>query len=214
MKAWSTKGELGKRIRTFPVAAKVNNLVFVHAGIKPEFVRNGKLDSVIANMMVATAGLDVKGDPQTSSGNGMCWLSTKKAVDEHFEHNNLPNLRELNKVIGKHGPVWTRYLAKGKDPCAEASKTLKKLKAERIVVGHTIQKNKKVNARCRGSVILADTAISKCYRGEMSYIVHNEDGTGEVNYPRTNQKVKLPRISPWPKKTKPHAFLQVRESQM
>merc|ERR1712113_1310373 len=34
MKAWSKSGSTGKFVRSFPVAARVNNVVFVHAGIR------------------------------------------------------------------------------------------------------------------------------------------------------------------------------------
>merc|ERR1711920_782767 len=84
-----------------------------------------------------------------------------------------------------------------------------------MVVGHTIQGDLKIQTRCQGSIVLADTGIEKCYGGRASYLIHRDDGTADRVYVKEGVKEKLPKISRWSpgrKKQTRQAFLQVLES--
>jgi len=66
----------------------------------------------------------------------------------------------------------------------------------RMVVGHTIQESAegfRVRPICEGQVLLADTAISRAYGGEPSFIEHDGEGGATVVYPRLNKRQELPR---------------------
>lgn len=85
--------------------------------------------------------------------------------------------------------------------CAEVKKVLRRLSADRMVVGHTIQEKGgyKIQTRCQGSIVLADTAIPKCYAGgagRASYLIHRDDGTADRVYVNGDFAEKLPNISP------------------
>eukprot|EP00931_Biecheleriopsis_adriatica_P051325 TRINITY_DN29757_c0_g1_i2.p1 TRINITY_DN29757_c0_g1~~TRINITY_DN29757_c0_g1_i2.p1 ORF type:complete len:161 (+),score=5.13 TRINITY_DN29757_c0_g1_i2:451-933(+) len=73
---------------------------------------------------------------------------------------------------------------------------LRALGAVRMVVGHTIQKSAdghRVRAICEGKLILADTAISRAYGGEMSFLEHDGVGGVVAVYPGFGGAVPLPR---------------------
>jgi hypothetical protein len=154
---WQADGEIGKLVRTFKAAAKVGNLLFVHAGLLPTFLAGGRtLDDLNSDMISALS---------------------------------RSNLRGNSKLLGDSGPLWTRYYAEGDDPsiCESVQEVLKHVGAIRMIVGHTIQQRSlgeyRANPVCSGSLILGDTAISRAYGGEMSFIEYKADDSAVVNYP-------------------------------
>lgn len=177
LKIWSSEGEIGKQVRRFKTAAKVGPVLFVHAGLLPSFLKDGRtIDDLNRDMM-----------------NG---LAEGKNLDD----------RAVRDLIGDSGPVWTRFYA-GSDSakvCGTLTDLLKHVGAERMVVGHTVQEQEegvfRVNPVCGGSLILGDTAISRAYNGEMSFIEYTADDEAVVSYPGLGIKQTLPRspLSPKP----------------
>jgi len=158
--AWGPAGWLGKRVRRFPVAARVANVLFVHAGVSDQVLdRVGGLDDVVEETAAAIAN---DGQPSNSKG---------------------------RLLLGNEGPVWTRRYAEGDSACRTASSVLERVGATRMVIGHTIQDE--VHPVCGGDVVLADTAISRAYGGEMNFLEHRMDGTAVAMYPRTGTKQQL-----------------------
>lgn len=166
---WQANAQIGQQVRKFKTAVKVGHVLFVHAGLLPKFLKNGHtLDDVNRGMSDA---LDGKGD-------------------------------DVRDLTGDSGPLWTRFYA-GSDQeqiCKTVSQVLKQVGAERMVVGHTIQervegnrKVNRVNAACGGSLILADTGISRVYNGEMSFISYGTKKGDVVNYPGLGIQEVLPR---------------------
>jgi hypothetical protein len=70
---------------------------------------------------------------------------------------------ESNRALfGGGGPMWYRgYLLNDEtEACAEATKVLAKLGVDRMVIGHTTQRNGRIRSRCGGAILGIDTGIS------------------------------------------------------
>ncbi|SOV16529.1 shewanella-like protein phosphatase 2 [Plasmodium sp. gorilla clade G2] len=145
-----------------PFIIKVNDILFSHASIMPYFAKYG-ID-------------EINNEGKNEIKNNCELFKLKKRSGQRF------------CVCCLHGPTFNRYFARARElpfrnhVCKSLSKTLKKLNAKKLVNGHTIQRNKKVNEYCKGSLILADTGISKWKYGVINYIQHFQDGTHKINY--------------------------------
>jgi len=69
------------------------------------------------------------------------------------------------QVLGEDGPVWYRGYLQGEltQSCPALQQALASLGAERMVVGHTVQKSGQVAVRCGGALLGIDTGISDHY---------------------------------------------------
>ena len=69
-------------------------------------------------------------------------------------------------LLDRDGPVWSRHYSKDTDEedCRLLAETLAKLGASRMVVGHTVQKDR-VTSGCDGRVWRIDTGMSRHYGG-------------------------------------------------
>ena len=74
-------------------------------------------------------------------------------------------------VAGESGAVWTRVYSDTSSPpdCDRLSKALAALDAERMVVGHTPQRQG-INSACDGKVWRIDTGLSHHYGGPMQVL--------------------------------------------
>lgn len=175
---WQSGSELGDQVRKFKTAVKVGPVLFVHAGLSPSYLQGGhSLEDVNSDMAAA------------------------------LSQNGSPESRSLRDLLGDAGPVWTRFFADGgrsQEVCDVVSQVLKQVGAERMVVGHTIQTRaggeRRVNPVCEGSLILADTGISRAYGGEMSYITYSSGNEAVVHYPALGDEEVLPRSHLTPKR--------------
>ncbi|KAJ8652537.1 hypothetical protein O0I10_011796 [Lichtheimia ornata] len=69
-------------------------------------------------------------------------------------------------LFGGDGPTWYRGFAVGDERiCAVLDKALMMLEADRMVMGHTVQRDGRIRARCGGKAILIDIGISHVYGG-------------------------------------------------
>lgn len=163
--AWAPDGWLGKQVRRFPVTAKVDNVLFVHAGLSPEFLKDGR---------------------------GLKGVNEDMALALKF---NAPKNTAQSMLLKSKGPVWTREFSMPHNTvamCKKLDKVLELTGTKRMVVGHTIQDSLRASLVCGGRLILADTAISSAYGGEMSFIEHNTDGSAIAIYPGIGVKHELP----------------------
>jgi hypothetical protein len=169
---WGPQSALGRQVRNFKAVAKVGPVLFVHAGLTPDFLQKGHtLEDVNREMHAAVSkrGLPLKD-------------------------------KTLSPYVLNDGPLWTRFYSMPSDPaerCQVVQEVLEKVGATRMVVGHTPQimedNSLHVNAVCGGSLILADTAVSRAYGGVMSYIRYTDSGNqATVHYPSSGTKEVLP----------------------
>merc|ERR1711924_291870 len=102
-------------------------------------------------------------------------------------------------LLGDSGPMWTRVYANAKDRCKIVENALRRVGAERMVVGHSVQETLsgefRVAGVCNGQLILGDTAISRAYGGELSYVEYQPGGNAVAHYPVLGKEEVLPRSS-------------------
>lgn len=169
-KEWAPDGKLGAQVRRFLAAAEAGGVLFAHAGLMPEYLEKyGNL-----------AGINTAVHRELGS--------------QHWD-GALPGW----DLLGSHGPLWTRYFANQHSPqrCEAVTEALRLTGTKRMVVGHTVQYSPadgfRVQPECGGRLLLADTAVSRAYGGEPSYIEHDGTGGAVVFYPRLRQQQVLPR---------------------
>lgn len=169
-KAWAAGGWLRAKVASFPAAVIAGNVLFVHAGLLPRFFRGREgLSGINGDILAA---LSSAGTAAGSSAGA--------------------------SLLGGNGPLWTRHFADGAEAsvCKDARDVLWRAGALRMVVGHTVQQTPqgfRVRAICGGQVLLADTAVSRAYGGEMSFIEHDGEGGAVAVYPARDQRDTLPR---------------------
>jgi len=81
-------------------------------------------------------------------------------------------------MIIKNGPMWSRFYnlkEDNKDVCEELSKVLKSTKTTRMVVGHNVQKNGKINTFCDNQLIMIDIGLTKQYGQHFGYLEIKRD---------------------------------------
>jgi hypothetical protein len=75
-------------------------------------------------------------------------------------------------LTSQRAPIWVRDYSDGTpaaDRCAELSRVLTALSAERMVVGHTVQQQG-INSACEGKVWRIDVGLSRYYGGKPSVL--------------------------------------------
>ncbi|KAJ3054722.1 hypothetical protein HK097_000968 [Rhizophlyctis rosea] len=125
----------GTYLRTLNITALVNGTLFLHGGLHPKW----------ALPSVETLNLEARNH-----------LLTKTPAELW----NVP-------LFGGDGPLWYRgYAMDGEDTvCSVLDKVLSILKANRMVIGHTPQRDGRILSRCKGRVFVIDVGISRVYGG-------------------------------------------------
>jgi folate-dependent phosphoribosylglycinamide formyltransferase PurN len=143
-RAMSTEGEYGKFLRSLPVTHVDMRTLFVHAGLLPEYARRG-LDAINA-----------------------------AAKEEVRQADDDPRLRrgDRDDVLGVHGAVWTRKLVTRaqQGSCQLVRETLDILGLERMVVGHTPQREGFLGDFCDSRLIVVDVGMSKWMYGNLAML--------------------------------------------
>jgi len=111
---------------------KINDIIFVHAGIVPEIVKENKKNTITyVNLLMKN------------------FFNGETGINDH-----------INKfLIDSKGVLWDRSLGKDNANCDILDKTLKELGCEHIVIGHTPQNI--INSRCNEKVWRVDVGLSK-----------------------------------------------------
>ncbi|KAI8336139.1 Metallo-dependent phosphatase-like protein [Chlamydoabsidia padenii] len=137
VKAFKSDGFIGEYLIQLNMTTKVGGTVFCHGGISPDFARMG-VDQI--NEYTHHDLLD--------------YMASGGRADPH-------------KIFGGHSPIWYRGYALDDEPdiCAVANKALAYMNADRMVMGHTVQRDGVIRTRCDGKIILIDIGISWVYGG-------------------------------------------------
>lgn len=143
---WSKEGFVGKYLRTMKLAIRVNDSLYVHAGLLPKYAKLGlyKLNKLSNDLL---------------EGDFCDFYSSLFFVED--------------------GPLWTRDISLGEEikACNLVNETLQILGLNRMVVGHTIQHDNRINVKCDNKLVLADTGFSEAIYGKpcMLEILYNKD---------------------------------------
>ncbi|RKP04677.1 Metallo-dependent phosphatase-like protein, partial [Thamnocephalis sphaerospora] len=157
-RAWRADGSIGQRLFQLHLVHRVGDSVFAHGGINEDWATKGVHE---INQMT-TAQLPpyvAEEDP---------WL----------RYHGWP-------IFGSEGPAWYRGFALGNEAviCPLLSRALRKLKAKRMIVGHTWQDSGRVLSRCNGRFFVIDVGISAAYGGFQGALEVMPDGTVTAIYP-------------------------------
>ncbi|ORX42307.1 Metallo-dependent phosphatase [Piromyces finnis] len=83
----------------------------------------------------------------------------------------------VDKYFDDGGPTWTRTLFDGPENkiCEDLSKTLKITKTNRMVVGHTVQRDGQIHTRCNNQLYFIDVGMSMAYQNTLAYLEFKKD---------------------------------------
>ncbi|KAH8583092.1 serine-threonine phosphatase [Cryptosporidium sp. chipmunk genotype I] len=150
---WSKEGFVGKYLRTMKLAVRVNDSLYVHAGLLPKYAKLGldRLDKLSNDLL---------------EGDFCDFYSSLFFVED--------------------GPLWTRDISLGEEEraCKLVDETLEILGLGRMVVGHTIQHDNRINMKCNNKLVLVDTGFSEAIYGKpcMLEILYNKDNPDTFDY--------------------------------
>jgi len=136
--AFQPDGELGRYLAELQPSIQIGQIVFSHAGYTAEY-----------------AQLGVDG-----------YNTIIRQVLDLWKVDSNPRIPYNALVMDVGSPLWTRKygaLAKGEQPgaCGAASKALKLLRAEHMVIAHNPSSKLEVTSRCDDTVHLIDAKLSR-----------------------------------------------------
>jgi len=201
--AFGPDGWLGARLRRRgqtaallgPEHGLAEPVVYVHAGIVSSIASSY---GVKAPALIAQQGRAGGKASQASEAGARIVAKLNEGVRSLLSGRGESELSSEHSVLfGDSGPLWTRKLALGEDPCEDLHRTLTLLNATRMVVGHTAQTDGRVHHRCGGRLVLADTLISEAYSGTShpSAVEVTPNGCAYALYPVRGDRQELPCLA-------------------
>jgi len=97
---------------------------------------------------------------------------------------------QTSRMLGADGPTWFRGYVQSPD-CQAARVALASLGAERMVVGHTTQRDGRIRTFCEGRVTVIDIGIAAGYGGHLGVWVLR-DGMAYAKYPGREEPLPNP----------------------
>ncbi|KAH8738513.1 hypothetical protein FG386_001895 [Cryptosporidium ryanae] len=152
---WSDNGFIGKYVKTLKLVVRVNDSLFVHAGLHPKYAKVG------INMLEQ---------------------NSKYLLNDIYKHCDDYN----SLFFSEDGPLWTREISLGSDDisCSLVKDTLNILNLNRMIIGHTIQLDNRINLKCNNSLYLVDTGFSEAIYGKpcLLELLYKQKNSGEERY--------------------------------
>lgn len=203
VEAIGPEGEYGSWLRTLPVAVKVDEAVFLHGGIGPEYAsmsipRINKLyfegqealdddrrylvrqGTILPFFTLAELNQSLVGSIQMAAERGRMsehqkWMFSKTGRD----------LAEIGRLLAADSPLWYRgYHSLDDDDLSELVETLNaSYDTEHYVVAHTVQPSASIWARLEGSIFLIDTGMLSSHYGGRPSALEIASGRFTAIYP-------------------------------
>jgi hypothetical protein len=200
-------GAYGKWLRGHPIALKVGRSVFMHAGAPPATTDSldalnrraraeiDRMDRFVAQL--TAAGLAAPWfrleDILAVAAAEVRWVNTlietakTKGEAPDLADVNVPLVKEAAAILGigawslldGDGPLWYRGYALSEDADLDAPFTalLARWDADRLVVGHTVNRDFRVRTRLGGRLFLIDTGmLAPVYKGTGSALDFDSAG--------------------------------------
>jgi len=188
--SWDRNGEMGSEMRKrftegkMKVAYMVNGISFVHAGLVNTLwskisLRDGedpiaKLNAEGARLFNSSSGRDLRYSRHVvaagGSNGGPLW--TRMCYD-----NWLTRSGRRRSGVGSSGPYYMNVdefnALDGSSRCSVVHRTLRRVPAERMVIGHCPQRDGLIKASCSNRYIMADTYMSIAYTDSRSTSTRN-----------------------------------------
>ncbi len=179
-------GTIGRWLRTLPVAAEVDDIVFVHGGISAELAKKDltsinrevhreikSFDKTRRYLIDQDLLLPTSPLPDVLSVARQLAKATSGAPSLPPLSSEFLHLLQFSKwlAVAEDGPVWFRGYARWSEEEGQQQipTILDRLNAERVVVGHTPQPPFHIRNRFDSRVFLIDTGmLTSFYKGHPS----------------------------------------------
>lgn len=149
----------GRWLRSKPTLIKINDILFVHAGISHEFIEEGFNINEINELLVG---------------------SMDRSKDE------MKKSSFYKKYYGSTGPIWYRGYFEDDLSEKEISQLLEKLNVKQIIVGHTTQEQ--IMKFYNGKIFCVDSGIKNGEYGEILLIEDDSFIRGTISGDKINFK--------------------------
>ncbi|MBB4078210.1 hypothetical protein GGR28_000811 [Lewinella aquimaris] len=147
---------LGRWLRTLPLAVEINGTVYIHGGLSRAMVR------------------------EVSSIDRLNELYHEHLIDSDDLDEVIGGSSRLHMLYGREGPLWYRgYFSRNSFTVKDLNFVLKKIGAQRIVVGHT--SFTAVQGFYDNRVIAVDSSIKFGGVGEILLMVDNDYFRGTIS---------------------------------
>lgn len=195
--AFGPKGVYGKWLRKRPLARVIDGVLFIHGGVGPD----------IEGLTVAEINDRASAEIATYDRLRELMISNRvvpstagiSAMIRAFNEQDPPDpeyaaLADANKwlVRSPEGPLWFRGAARW-DEETEAERMvelLARVGAQKMVVGHTVQDEGRIEVRFGGRVFLIDTGmLSSVYQGGRPSALVIENGTFSAVYTDGSEEI-------------------------
>ncbi len=186
--AYGPGGKYGKWLREHDAIAKINGVVFLHAGISP-VLAGTKLDEINSRIHKEIASFDHTKQFLVAHGVILPFFTLDEIIavaqaemamfnsphppptgTDVTPEQMLDTLRSFLGVgdwlcVSPDGPLWFRGYSQWKEEgnLEHAAKLLEKMGATRVVVGHTPQNDRQIHSRFGGKIFLIDTGMLSSY---------------------------------------------------
>jgi hypothetical protein len=180
--AFSPKGSYGKWLRGHIALAEINGVIFLHGGISPSLI-SMKLGAINSRIRDEISAFDSDKqymvderlilpffNLQEIAAVAQAEISAEKksrvAANPELQARLSQFLQFPGWVsVGTDGPLWFRGYDQWSEEegSSQVDKILQSFKADRLVVGHTVQKGGNIRSRFGGKVFLIDTGMLSSY---------------------------------------------------
>lgn len=175
--AFGPGGVYGRWLRSLPVAIKIGDTIFMHAGIDPTRAPK-ELEDITEKVQKEIARFDalckalILGEwalPSFTVQEMVAAAQVAAAAERGNSRWNGDGVPADNwTLLDPDGPLWFRGLATGPAQELEGplANLLERFGARRFVLGHTVMANGHIGQRLGGRVVLIDTGmLSSVYHG-------------------------------------------------
>jgi hypothetical protein len=217
--AMSAEGSYGRWLRSLPLAAVVNGVLFTHGGFGPH-VEGMTVDEVNRKAREQIDEFDELRAYMVREGLVLPWHSLPEMAGEAeleiqatsdegpatrpADLERVRRARRLETVTGwqdwifvhADGPLWFRGAAHWdeQERSEDIDEILDGLGVRYMVVGHTVQGSGRIRVRFGGRVFLIDTGmLAEVYAGRPSALVFSHGGVTAVYPDETHELLSAPR---------------------
>ncbi len=192
MSAFAADGRYGKWLLDQTIVLQIGDTLFVHGGLPPILAQASAV--ALSRRLIEEVGAYARAwhaamnagliDPDTPMAERVALATRRLTEKKHQALIDALARTEQSVAFDVDGPAWYR----GQALCHPAyeddvlTAALARQGAVRVVVGHTVNVQRRVVSRFGGRVVLADTGmLNAVYRGRAS-MVYLRDGKTEVVY--------------------------------
>ncbi|NOR14218.1 MAG: hypothetical protein GQ544_00790 [Candidatus Aminicenantes bacterium] len=207
--AFELRGQYGKWLIQHPTLIKINDVVYVHAGLREDIAAvgidktNQEVQKSIKSFIRYSKILEpfIKGPAEFDE-----FYAAAKAIMQQSSSGQIPGnladasqglLRETERyVFSPQGPFWYRGNSQEKEGLEwfHIKESLKQLDVKTIVVAHTPTQSKKINERFGGALYRTD--VGMVYKRD-PLALEFSDNNRRIFNPKTSSFEKPFKEEPW-----------------